>query len=390
MSARADVVDWRAGTITDEALDLMHADLGKKVPFPQWNHHADLESVWHFLLGIGDDNPLWWNTEYAASAVGQAIAPPTFLYSCANGVPRPNEPYRGATGVEDWLPGVMALWSGDRWVWHQRIPMDAQISTTQELYDIREHEGKFAGRAIAHTTRTEYADGHGTVLGERFQTLIRVGREAARDRASNLDVPRPHYDAAALAGIKAQYAAEPDLRRGAEPRYFEDVNVGDSLGRLVKGPLTITNAVGWILACGSHLTATNRMAYQLIENAPGAMLTNDDTGVEDTLEATHWDDVIARKSGMARGYDFGGQRICWTAHLATDWCGDLGELVELDSRLLRPNFMGDLTWISGEVTGKQVTETGHQVTCQIRGTNQRDETTVVSTAVIRLPSRSER
>jgi acyl dehydratase len=388
MVAIPEAVDWRSGSISDEALDLMRKDIGVKIGFPQWNHRADADSIWHFLLGIGDDNPLWWNAEYAESAVGHAVAPPTFLYSCANGVPRPNELPEGNTGVEEWLPGVMALWSGDRWVWHQRIPVDAEISTSQELYDVRERGRKSGGRSIAQTTRTEYLDANGIVLGERFQTLIRLVRDELRREGSNLDVPLPHYGAAALAAIKAQYAAEPGLRRGAEPRYFEDVTVGDSLGRLVKGPLTITNAVGWILACGSHLTATNRMAYQLLERVPGAMLTNDETGIEDTLEATHWDDVIARRSGMSRPYDFGGQRICWTAHLATDWCGDQGELLGLDSRLLRPNFMGDLTWCTGKVTEKEVTDAGHLVTCHIEGVNQRSETTVVATATIRLPSRN--
>jgi acyl dehydratase len=381
-------VDWRSGSISDEALDLMRQDIGVKLPFPQWNHRADADSIWHFLLGIGDDNPLWWDAEYARAAIGQAVAPPTFLYSCANGVPRPNEQPEGNTGVEEWLPGVMALWAGDRWVWHQRISLDAQISTSQELYDVRERTGKAGGRSIAQTTRTEYVDSRGTVLAHRFQTLIRMVRDDMRQDGSNLEVPLPHYDAAALARIKAQYEAEPGLRRGGETRYFEDVAVGDPLGRLVKGPMTITNAVGWILACGSHLTATNRMAYQLLERVPGAKLINDDSGIEDTLEATHWDDVIARRSGMARAYDFGGQRICWTAHLATDWCGDQGELLSLDARLLRPNFMGDLTWCTGTVTGKEVTDDGNLVTCKIQGVNQRDETTVVASATIRLPARN--
>ena len=43
-----------------------------------------------------------------------------------------------------------------------------------------------------------------------------------------------------IAAIEEQYASEGP--RGAEPRFWEDVNEGDTVGPIVKGPLTVTDA----------------------------------------------------------------------------------------------------------------------------------------------------
>ena len=46
-----------------------------------------------------------------------------------------------------------------------------------------------------------------------------------------------------LAKIFALYAAE--QIRGAEPRYVEDVHLGDQLSRMVKGPMTVTGFIAF-------------------------------------------------------------------------------------------------------------------------------------------------
>ncbi len=39
-----------------------------------------------------------------------------------------------------------------------------------------------------------------------------------------------------------------ETRRGAAPLYWEDVDVGDAVPPVVKGPLTITDIVAWYAA----------------------------------------------------------------------------------------------------------------------------------------------
>lgn len=380
---------WQSGRITDAALEEMRAQIGISEAVVPWISSASEDAIWHFALGIGDDNPMWWNREYAeASRVGRMYAPPTLLYTSTSEVRKPGDKAK-PSGVEEWLPGTLGLWAGDRWQWHSRIWADEKISATRELHEVRERSGKFAGRSIAQTELVVFTGEGGRPLAELYRTILRFERETSRHNSKYLETPEARYSPEERQAILDQYAAEPANRRGSEPRYWEDVTVGDELPGLVKGPLSVTNIVGWLLGWGSPQCPTNRMLYQWLDQHPGGLLFNPLTGVDDTLEGAHWDTYFAQQSGMARGYDFGGQRISWAGHVLTDWCGDDGALVALDGRLQAPDYIGDTTWFTGRVTGKEEAGERKLARCEVVGVNQRGQQTIVATASVALPSRSQ-
>ena len=75
-------VDWRDAKITDAGIDEIRAAIGVRKPLPGWNRTVTAEGIEHFALGLGDDNPLWWEEGYAkASPFGRRIGPPCYLYS---------------------------------------------------------------------------------------------------------------------------------------------------------------------------------------------------------------------------------------------------------------------------------------------------------------------
>ena len=96
---------------------------------------------------------------------------------------------------------------------------------------------------------------------------------------------------------------------------------------------------------------------------------------------------LAREIGMPGAYDQGWQRLNWAGHLLTNWQGDQGFTRRLHGRVTRPNLVGDLTRMQGEVTGKR--KEGGEALIDIRwwGENQRGEKNCDGTAVVRLPSR---
>ncbi|MCW2702592.1 MAG: acyl dehydratase [Blastococcus sp.] len=65
----------------------------------------------------------------------------------------------------------------------------------------------------------------------------------ARERGKNDAIEPAHYTDEDLTRIDASYAAE--QRRGPEPRFWEDVAVGDPLPAMVKGPLTTTEVAAF-------------------------------------------------------------------------------------------------------------------------------------------------
>jgi hypothetical protein len=378
--------------ITDETIAAMREDLHRPWPSQGWNTTAGSDAVWHFALGLGDDNPLWWPRDRSAAPGGAPLSapvsaqvPPTFLYSCDNApiVAGLMQTASGG-GVDTWLPGALGLWAGDRWVWHDHIAIDEPISSTAELWEVRERDSSFSGRSVAQTMRTTFTGAGDRPLAECFRTIFRFERSAMNpDRYMTIEPA--HYTPADRDRLRAQYLAEAANRRGDVPRYWDDVRIGDELPTLLKGPLTITEIVSWVLGWGSPMCQSDRIGAQFLDLVPGAGIMHPDYGFEDTIEGPHWDDRLSRLGGYPRGYDFGCQRISWLSHCVTDWCGDAGRLADLDARLLRPNLIGDTTWITGQVTGKRREDTRTVVTCALEGRNQRNETTVSGVATVELP-----
>ena len=68
--------------ITERALDDLRRRLGVKITntLPPWCHEATRDAIRHYAHGIGDDNPLWCDPEYAAGTrfggIPQALPQP--------------------------------------------------------------------------------------------------------------------------------------------------------------------------------------------------------------------------------------------------------------------------------------------------------------------------
>ncbi|MDB5475774.1 MAG: hypothetical protein JWP49_1285 [Phenylobacterium sp.] len=381
----ADDVDWRDGKITDAGIDFMRSRLGKKHPIPTWNRAVTKDGIEHFALGIGDNNPLWWEDAYAqASPHGKRVAPPCYLYSHTR-APR-IKPEHGGQSVEVYLPGVLGIWAGEHWRWN-RLPAEGDVITGQaELVDVSVGEGRFGGRTVAHVERISLVTVEGEVVAEVDHTIKRFERSETRERRTYLDRPLARYSAADRKRFADQYEAEAAARRGGRERYVEEVRVGETLGPMLKGPLTITNMVGWLLGGGSNLNPTNRMLHEFGKLHPGAMMLHPETGILDTIEAPHWEPVFAQASGLPTGYDIGCMRISWFSHLVTDWMGDHGLLTDLQTKIVKPNLMGDVTWLTGEVTGIE-DAAERLVSVQLTATNQLDEVTAIGSAKVKLPQR---
>ena len=79
----------------------------------------------------------------------------------------------------------------------------------------------------------------------RIYRILRIltERKEARRRGKYAEIEPAHYTDADYARIDEIYASEGP--RGAEPRYWEDVTVGDALPPMVKGPLTVTEIIAF-------------------------------------------------------------------------------------------------------------------------------------------------
>ena len=331
--------DSSIGRITDEALDVLRQDIGRESELPQFNTCATEDAIRHYVLGRGDDNPLFCDETYAASSRhGSIIAPNTFLLTC--GFPRS----RG-------LPGVHALFTGIDFHFHTPVKVGTKILTKSSLHELSDRVGEYAGRQIQQTTRTEYLDKQGNAVATLFSHAFRMERKKAGSRRKYSELARKLYSDEELHEIEEAYRKERSSRRGALTLFWEDVSVGESLPAMVKGPLTVTDNVAFLIGFGTVFVRAHRQWFEFRQRHP-VVGVKDEYGVWDVPERVHWDEKLAASVGMPGPYDYGPQRIAWIDHFVSEWIGDDGWLSRLSVKLIAPNFVGDTSWILGTVTEK--------------------------------------
>jgi acyl dehydratase len=384
MSAELSEVDAPEGRITEPGLAKMYAAIGRKREVPGWNSEVTRDSIWHFALGVGDDNPLWCDDNYArASPWGEMIAPPYYLISHTTGPL--TKPEHGQIASAAFLPGVTSVYAGLRWEWRRPVHVGETVSAMAELADVVVSENS-RGKSVTQIEKMGLATASGELVAEVFHTIKRFERPSAPAGQPNAARPLATYAAKDRERLDNHYDREiATLRRGQSPLHIEDLAVGDTLGPMLKGPLTVSNIIGFMLGCGSPFAGTNRLHHDQQKLHPSTKIIHPVSGVADHYGAVHWDADLARANGMPAPYDEGPQRFSWFVHLLTDWIGDHGFLVSMDFRFKAPNFLGDITWIAGAVTARDL-EHG-LVTIELTGTNQLEQITSTAVAVVRLPRR---
>ena len=223
MTTSADSADGRFPRITEEGLDALRRRIGVRIQdsLEPWCHEATRDNIRHYAHGIGDDNPLWCDPAYARTTrYGDVIAPPSFLFACS----------RIISGYVGGLPGIHAMWAGADWRWHRVVPRNAEVHTEAWLKDLVLHETRFAGRAVQQIYHVDFYDGDGNLLCGADSWCFRTERDTARERGTKYDEVRRRgdrrYTPEELDEVFRRYAGE--RARGAEPRRFADVKVGDT------------------------------------------------------------------------------------------------------------------------------------------------------------------
>ncbi len=375
------MAEQRFSLISDEALAALRQLI--KVPIEDslepWCYEASRDNIRHYAHGIGDDNPLWCDPDYAATtAYGTLAAPPSFVFPLN----------RILSGYVGGLPGVHAMWAGADISWHSPMLRGDEFTTKAWLKDLIEHDTRFAGRAIQQVYHVEYYNQTGRLVASGDSWCFRTERDTARERGTKYTALKHRqpvrYSRDALARIFAQYAEE--KIRGATPRYIEDVQVGDSLPTMVKGPMTVTGFICYAQGWGGLYIRANRLAWKQLKKHPGLGIP-DRFGIPDVPERVHWDGDLAALVGTPDAYDYGPERTSWMTHHLTDWMGDSGFLCHIHVEIRRHNPVGDTLYINGEVRRIFAQDHAHYVEIAQTATNQNDELSVHATAIIRLPSR---
>lgn len=367
--------------ITEAALDDLQKRIGVRIgrTLEPWCYEATRDNIRHYAHGIGDDNPLWCDPDYAQNTIyGGIIAPPSFIFACS----------RIVSGYVGGLPGVHAMFAGCDFAWMKPIRRNTALTTEAYLKDLIEHDTQFAGRSIQQVYHVDFYDETGDQLASADSWCFRTDRDIARESGTKYaalkDQEQRVYTRDELARHNALY--ENERIRGAEPRYFEDIAVGDTLPTMAKGPMTVTGFICYAQGWGGLYIRANKLAWQMQSRHPATGIPNR-FGIPDCPERVHWEEEFAHKVGAPGAYDYGPERCSWMSHAITNWIGDDAMLTALYTEIRRHNPAGDLLTIDGRVVAKREEGGRKLVDFELEAVNQDGELSCRGTATASLPGR---
>ena len=137
--------------------------------------------------------------------------------------------------------------------------------------------------------------------------------------------------------------------------YVEDVNVGQALPELVKGPI---------------------QQIQLTRYA----------GASGDFNPIHQDDEFAKAAGMGGVFAHGMLSMGFVAQCVTDWSG-AGSVKKLGVRFQGLVRLKDVITVKGRVLGKSSKDGVHVIELELSAENQKGDKVVTGKATVALPSR---
>jgi len=294
--------------ISDSALEALRGRIGVEFAGPTpWITEVTRDNIRHYAWGIGDRNPLWLDEDYARKArFGGLVGPPSMLYAFDKVV----------SGYVGGLPGVHAMFAGTRFQWFRPLRLGDQIVARSSLKELVDRSSKFSGRAIQQIYEVTFRNQDGDHIATCDSWCFRTQRGEARERGKYSQIKPQTYTPEEIDRIREYYDKE-ELR-GAKPRYWQDVNVGDPLGPMVKGPLTVTGIVAFDQGWGGLYIQAHANAFELFSRHPALAIPNG-AGIPEPPERVHWDSEMARAVGVPDAYDYGPERVSWLINLVTSW-----------------------------------------------------------------------
>ena len=334
--------------------------IGREVDmsFQNFLVEASRDSIRNFADAVGDNNPLWINEEYARkSRFGMITAPPTFLYNINHGSTPALAP-AGKTPVRD----MAMLYAGAELEFLRPICLGDSFTVKGKAAGINRKHSKALGPMLFVTGEAYYFNQRRELVGVirtttcRFVPPEKQAVHIDREPVNDVDIKSPDI------------LAFDRQRRGAETRYWEDVEVGMEMTPVLeKGLLTMTE----IFRFGILVSPMPRRIEVRRPN----------------IEIGFTREQMQKRAGLEDASDYGPQRVCWLSQFVTDWMGDDGTFKKMSCQVRHPSIMGDSNTVRGKVIDKRIEDGEYLVECEIWVENQAGLVTAPGYATVMLPSK---
>jgi acyl dehydratase len=373
-------VKFAEALITEEMLAEVRKFVGTKLRIEHSinNREATGIAIRKFADGIGDTNPLWTDPEYAEKTkYGIIVAPPSWVFSVFS-------------GIQYGFRGVGGFHSGSTIEFYHPILQNDIITPEMVCTGIEGPKASdFAEKTIIERNDNLYTNQRGELAAKVTWEVIHFERAKAKKTGKYHHIKLPHpWKKEELEAIEEQVLSEE--RSGANTPCWDDVPVGQELKSLVKGPITMTDEIAFLIGGGApipRLTA-HAAALKFYRRHPAWSFRDPTSCGLEPIYAVHYNKEAAKAQGLPYQYDVGFQRNAWQIHLLTNYAGDEGWLKKSFCEFRRFVYLSDVVWLRGTVTDKFIDEEGECcVKIETTTTNQRGEEVMPGYAVVTLPSR---
>jgi acyl dehydratase len=347
----------------------------------------------HFADAMGDPNPIWRNRTYAQNTRWGGIIAPPLYESCIS--------FGSSFGGRLRVPGVARLAAGN--LHEYRAPF--RPGDEFHCYDTY---GGFTEKKVKDKPYRMFIESVPRFfVNQRDQTIaVATGRNiylatppskrAAKQGGKESKVSAKYagktyrkYSAAELQAIHSDFDAQLAgvRRRGKTIRYWEDVVEGEQLIPQAKGIYDVCDSSArTVVSCYVYAFA---IKWAAMRNHLQTHPIDSETGEHRFRRDWHYSDRAAQMFGSPLANAGGIHNEMMLMHIVTDWMGDDGFVISVDSQDRRFNFFGDSTWVKGEVTRKfRGDDGGGLVELDIRAENQDGDIHTQAKVIVQLVSKA--
>jgi acyl dehydratase len=373
------------GKITDEEIEKVNRKAGQwSLQKPYWRD-ATRDAFRAVARATGNINPLFQDEEYAAKTRwGGLIAFPMIHSSYFR--------FEGFGLGAPGFAGVHGTYAGGTIRFYRPIRLGDQIDPKEAFWEQKLHPSQFAGRMLDQIARSVLVDRvTGRMVAESYRLGKRWERAAASERKESGKGPYSDWKRWRFTEEELKILWDDFARiqiRGATPRHFEDVQVGEDLPSLVTMPYTGREIIAFYMGYGAPFIMSNAVLFEYLRKHPGLNVPDRETKTPDVPERTHYEAEFAKATGAPDIFDVTFPRMCWATTMVTNWMGDDAFLREISCSARKFNAYGDVTWINGRIVEKYRREDENLVQIALVWDNQRYRHSW-GHAIVSLPSREK-
>jgi hypothetical protein len=356
----------------------------KEMPYPVSHRVATKELILHMAYAADYWNLLWRDEDYARNTRwGGIIAPPFFQHCISHG---------GARNPLEMPPedGIVMMSHDnicDRWEFFKPIHVNDSFKVWNgpgRIEDITKSD-KDALRTFKNSSEMYYINQKDEVTCSLCKDIHTVILPPEEKTTSEKSFTKEYvYTEEEIAAI--DHAWEAEEIRGAKPRFWEDVKIGDELKPVVMGPITTWDTVVEMQGFGVAILPMREVRRQ----TPERVLIDPQTNIPHKSIEFHLTETGGRINQSYSTTILGVTTHHFLGRLITNWMGDDGFLRKFQWRKLHNAPLGDTIFGRGKVIKKYVDDNGdYMVDLDTWMETIRGYIPNVGTATVNLPSKEK-